>query len=135
LIQQIRNHDAQPKLNEPAILSGISSAIILLGVIESVRHFHKTEDFGWIGSSLYAAGWLGQAFAAAMNNKSVSSLKTQRLAWTLPGAAAIIGGTFLIPWQLQHNYVSGPGWSVAALGYTAFTIGTAYVTNPPQLET
>ena len=134
LIQQIRNTDAQPKLNEPAILSGISSAIILLGVIESARHFHKTEDFGWIGSTLYAAGWLGQAFAAAMNNKSINSLVDHRLAWTLPGAAAIVGGTYLIPWQLQNNYISGPGWPISALGYVALTIGTAYVTDPPQLE-
>jgi hypothetical protein len=134
LIQQIRNADAQPSTNEPAILAGISTAIILAGMIQGAREFNKTEQFGWIGSTIYAAGWLGNAFAASMNNKSISSIKGNRLAWTLPGAAAIVAGTFIVPWQLHHNYISGPGWPVAALGYVAFTVGTSYVTDPPQIE-
>lgn len=135
LIQQNRNITAQPKTNEVAILAGVSTAVLAAGMVKSAFDFNKTEQLGWIGSSLYAAGWLGNAFAAAMNNKSISSVNANRLAWTLPGAASIVAGTFLVPWQLHHTYVSGPGWPVAALGYAAFTVGTAYVTNPPQLET
>lgn len=134
LIQQNRNTAAEPNTNEPAILAGISTAVILAGMIQSAREFNKTEQFGWIGSSIYTAGWLGNAFAASMNNKSINSIKANRLAWTLPGSAAIVAGSFIIPWQLSHNYISGPGWPIAALGYAAFSIGTSYVTNAPQLE-
>lgn len=134
LIQQIRNADAQPSVNEPAILAGLSSAVLLAGAVMGALHFHKHEDYGWIGATLYAAGWLAQSFAAAMNNKSINSLKANRLAWTLPGAAGIVLGSFILPWQLHENYVSGPAHVVHALGLVAFTIGTAYVTDPPQLE-
>ena len=103
-------------------------------MIQSAREFNMTEQFGWIGSSIYAAGWIGNAFAASMGNKSISSVKSNRLAWTLPGAAAIVTGTFLVPWSIHHNYVSNPGWPIAGLGYVAFTVGTAYVSNAPQLE-
>lgn len=134
LVQQNRNTSVQPVVNEAAMLAGISLGIVLIGMLQSARDFHKTERFGWIGSSIYAAGWIGAAFAAALNNKSITSLVPNRLAWTLPGAAAIVGGTFLLPWQLEHNYVTSPAWPVTALGYVCYTIGTAYVTPAPPIN-
>lgn len=133
LLQQIRNETAQPGVNEAAILAGVSASIIALGMIQSAREFHKTEHFGWIGSAIYGAGWLGLAFAGAMNQKSISSLTGSRIAWTLPGAAAIVGGTFLFPWQLRHNYISGPSWPLVAIGYFIFGIGNSLVTDAPTL--
>lgn len=134
LIQQNRNQAVQPGVNEAAILAGISLGVVLIGVLQSARDFHKRERFGWVGSTIYAAGWIGTAFAAALNNKSINSLVGNRLAWTLPGAAGIVAGTFLLPWQLENNYVSSPAWPLAALGYVAFTIGTAYVTEAPNIN-
>ncbi len=127
LILQNRTKNTQPAVHEPAVLSCISSALILAGVVEGGRHFHRYDEFGWIGSTLYAGGWLGQAFAGAMNDKNITSLRPTRLAWTLPGTFAIVLGTFLVPWQLKYNYSSGPAWPLAAAGYAAFSIGTSYV--------
>jgi hypothetical protein len=131
-ISQIRNNNAQPETNESAILSAISSAIIVAGMGYGTYTFNKTEDWGWIASGIYGVGWIGQSFAAAMNNKSIDSLVMNRLAWTLPGAAAILFGTVIFPWQLEHNYISGPAWPISALGYAAFTIGTSYLTTAPE---
>lgn len=132
-ITQLRSAAAQPTLNEPAILAGISAAMIVGGISYGAYTFNHTESWGWIGSAVYSAGWLGQAFAAATNNKSLESLVPNRLAWTLPGASVIIAGTMVFPWQLQHNYISGPAWPLTALGYMAFTIGTSYLTAAPTL--
>lgn len=130
-ISQIRSKNAQPSLNEPAILAGISAALIVGGIGYGAYVFDKTENWGWVGSAVYSAGWIGQAFAAAMNNKSIESLVANRLAWTLPGAAVVVAGTMIFPWQLQNNYISGPAWPLTALGYMAFIIGTSYLTPAP----
>lgn len=132
LITQIRTTAEQPSVNEPAILAGICAVLIVSGMIKSAINFNTHEQWGWIGSSLYTAGWIGLSFAAAMNNKSINSLVGNRLAWTLPGAACIVAGTFIVPWQLHYNYISGPGWPIAAIGYTAFAIGTSYLTSAPN---
>ena len=133
LLDQVKENEAQPKVNEPAILSGISSGLIGIGGILAMREFHKTESYGWVGSSIFAAGWLAQAFAAATQNKSLSSLHSERLAWTLPGVAAIVAGSFMLPWQLQQTYISGPAWPLVAIGFAAFSIGTSYVLPARQV--
>ena len=130
-IMQIRSQAAQPSVNEPAILSGVSAAVTVAGIGYGAYVFNATENWGWVGSALYTAGWIGQAFAAAMNNKSIESLVANRLAWTLSGAAVISAGTLIFPWQLHNNYISGPAWPVTALGYVAFVIGTSYLTPAP----
>jgi len=130
-ITQLRSVAAQPDLNEPAILAGLSAALIVGGLGYSGYVFHQTENWGWVGSAVFSAGWVGQSFAAAMNNKSIESLVANRLAWTLSGAAVIIAGTMIFPWQLENNYISGPAWPLTALGYLAFTIGTSYLTPAP----
>lgn len=131
LIQQIRNQEAEPSVNEPAILAGIASAVVLLGAYAGAREFSHTETFGWVATVLYAAGWLANGFAASMNGTSITNLDTMRIAWTIPGAVAIAAGTFMFPWQLNHNYVSGPAWPVAGIGFACFAIGSALVTDAP----
>lgn len=134
LLQQVRNANAEPDVNEPAILAGVGSGAVLIGMAFCLKEFHHSETFGWIGPLLYGSGWLCNAFAAAMNSNSVTSLKTARLAWTLPGASLIVGGTFLFPWQFQHHYISGPAFSLVAIGYGCFGVGNSFVTDPPVLE-
>ena len=130
-IQQIQNVAAQPSVNEPAILSGLCSALTLAGMGYGFYNFMKREDFGWVSMSIYSVGWIGNSFAASMNNKSINSLVANRLAWTLPGAALIIAGTAMFPWQLHETYISGPSWPLCALGYVFFSIGTSYLTPAP----
>ena len=132
LIQQIRNLSSQPEENEPAMLAGISTAIIFLGILQCLRHFHKTEKFGWVGSLLYAMGWMGNAFAAGMQDRSISSLNEKRLAWTIPGSVGIVAGTFLLPWQIRHQYVTGIAWPLISAGYLMFGIGNSLVTGVPE---
>lgn len=130
-ITQLRATAAQPAINEPAILAGLSTGLIVGGLGYGAYVFNRTENWGWVGSALYSAGWIGQAFAASMNNKSIESLVPNRLAWTLPGASVIILGTMVFPWQLENNYISGPAWPLTALGYLAFVVGTSYLTPAP----
>lgn len=130
-ISQLRSMNAQPSVNEPAILAGISAALIVGAMAYGAYVFNKTENWGWIASSLYAAGWIGLSFAAAMNNKSIESLVTNRIAWTLSGGLVVVAGTLIFPWQLENNYISGPAWPLCGLGYAAFTIGTSYLTSAP----
>lgn len=132
-ISQLRTLAAQPSWNEVSVLASLSSGLTVAGAIQCALTFDKAEEFGWIGIILYAGGWLGNSFAASMNNKGLDSIRLSRLAWTLPGAAAIVAGTVLYPWQVDNGYISGPSWSISALGYAAFVIGTSYVTDPPQL--
>lgn len=130
-ISQIRSANSQPSINEPAILAGISAAMIVGGAAYGAYVFNKTENFGWIASSVYSAGWIGMSFAASMNNKSIQSLVANRLAWNLPAALLILGGTFLTPWQLQNNYISGPCWPICAIGYLCTVVGSSYLTSAP----
>jgi hypothetical protein len=130
LFQQIREAATQPSINEAAVLASISSVVLVIGLLQCIREFHKTERFGWIGSTLYAAGWLGNGFAASLNNKSISSIEDSRLVWTLPGIAAIVAGTFMFPWQLRNNYISGPAWPLVSIGYVLFSIGNSLVVQP-----
>lgn len=132
-IQQLRQVAAQPSWNEVSVLASLSSALVIAGAVQCALMFDKTEEFGWIGNIIYASGWLGNAFAASMNNKGVDSIRLSRLAWTLPGAAAIVAGSVVYPWQVDNGYISGPSWPISALGYTAFVIGTSYVTDPPPI--
>jgi hypothetical protein len=131
LITQIRNKAAQPSINEPAILAALSTVCVVMGIGKGAWDFTTTEQWGWIGSSIYTIGWLGLAFAGAMNDMSIDSLSTTRLAWTLTGSSMISAGTFIIPWQLHQNYISGPGWPIMALGYVGFTVGTGLVLPGP----
>ncbi len=130
-ISQLRVQAAQPDINEPAILAGISAALIVGGIGYGAYVFNKTENWGWIGSSIYSVGWIGMAFAGSMNNKSIESLVANRLAWNLPGAAAVIAGTMIFPWQLSENYVSGPAWPIQALGLLAVVVGCSYLQPAP----
>jgi hypothetical protein len=127
MIQQQAQLDSQPTINEPALLSGLATVVLLAGAVQSLRTFKKTETFGWLGPVLYAGGWLANGFAASMQNNSISSLSGTRLAWTLPGAAGIVAGTALLPWQIRNQYASGPALPIAALGYIVYTIGNSAV--------
>ena len=127
MIHKQRRQDNQPSVNEPAILAGLATVVVLAGAIQSLRNFRKDETFGWLGTTLYAGGWLANGFAASMQNNSISSVSGRRLAWTLPGAAGIVIGTACLPWQIRHQYVSGPGLPVAAIGYVLYTIGNSAV--------
>lgn len=132
IIQQTRNAASQPSVNEPAILAGIAAAMILGGMFASARSFRKTEQFGWIGMSIYTAGWILNAFPASMNDNSVGSLDGSRLAWALPGAVAICAGTYLLPWVIHHNYVTSPAFVIMSLGYVAFGVSTSFVLEAPN---
>ncbi len=130
-IAQTRAANAQPKINQPAILAGIGAALIVGGMSYGAFRFNSTENWGWIASSIYSLGWIALAFAGAMNNKAIDSLVLNRVAWNLCGSALVIAGTLLFPWQLENNYISGPSWVLAAIGYACFTIGTSYLTSAP----
>lgn len=132
IIQQTRAAASQSSINQPAILTGIAAAMIIGGMYMSAHTFRKTQQFGWIGMSVYTAGWLLNAFPAAMNDNDASSLDGSRLAWTLPGAAAICAGTYLLPWVIHHNYVTSPAFVLQSLGYVAFSVGTAFVLEAPN---
>lgn len=134
LLQQVRNSNAEPDINEPAILSGISGALTIIGLFLSLRKFEKEEHLGIVGPILFASGWLGQAFAASTNSKSIQTLKLKRLAWCLPGIALINTGFLLYPWQIQQDYSSGPAGILSLLGYFLFSYGNTLVMDPPQLE-
>ena len=132
IIIQTRQQAQQSSVDEPAILSSIGAALIILGMAQCCRNFAKTEEWGVIGSSIFASGWLINSFAAACNNNSLSSLRGDRLAWSLTGSAAIVAGTFMFPWMLHHNYVSGLSWAIMSLGYIAFDISTSFVVTSPD---
>jgi len=132
IIVQIKQKAAQPDINEVAILAGIAGAVIIIGMMKSALNFQSNETWGWIGSSIYTAGWLAMAFAASMNNKSITSLVGERLAWCLPGVSLIVAGTFIIPWQLHYNYITGPGFPLQAIGYVCLWIGTSFLTPAPS---
>jgi hypothetical protein len=127
IIQQVRKQENQPHHNEPFILASLASLIILLGLGQSLRTFHNTEKFGLVGLTVYTVGWVSNAFAASMQNNSISSINNQRLVWTLPGAIAIVLGTACLPWQIRHKYVSGVALPLSAIGYAFYTIGNAIV--------
>jgi hypothetical protein len=129
IIMQTQRMEKQPDLNEPALLSGLATALILMGVFQSLRHFHRTETWGAVGAGLYGIGWLLNAYAAACNDNTLHSVRPDRLAWTLPGASAIVIGTYLFPWALRYAYVGSPAWAIAALGYVSFGIGTSFVVS------
>lgn len=131
-IIQIRNAAASASFNQVAILASISAAIIIAGSVQCALNFDKREEFGIIGSSIYSAGWLAMAFAASMDNNSIDSINTNRLAWTLCSSAAIVLGSLGVQWQIDNQFVSGPFWSIVALGLTGFTIGTSYVKAAPN---
>ena len=76
---------------------------------------------------MYAGGWLGNGFAASMQNNSISSVYGTRLAWTLPGAATVVIGTACLPWQIRNQYASGLALPLSALGYILYTIGNSVV--------
>jgi uncharacterized membrane protein HdeD (DUF308 family) len=130
IIKQTRKTNNEPDTNEPVILASLAAVVIMLGIFQSVRNFNKTETFGWIGLSLFSIGWISSAFAASMQNNAISSIYGERLAWTLPGAVAIVVGTAALPWQIKHQYVSGPALSISAIGYALFTIGNVFVVKP-----
>ena len=129
IITQANQMASQSSINEPAILASFGAAMVLLGFFQSVRNFHKTEDFGILGSAIYAVGWLLLGFSAATDSNSLSSLDGQRLAWSLSGAALIVASTFAFPWSLHHNYISSPAYPIMCFGYLLFSIGTSFVTN------
>ncbi len=132
IIRQTTQNASQPDINEPAILAGIAAAMILLGSAEMIRHFHKSEQWGWIGYSIFSAGWLLNAFAAAMNNMSINSLRTDRLMFSLPGAVAVAAGTAVFPWALHHNYISSASFPLVAIGLGLFSVSTSYVVKSPD---
>jgi hypothetical protein len=134
LLQQLRNSHAEPDVNEVAILSGISGFFTVLGIFLALRKFEKEENLGMTGPLLHAVGWLGQAFAASMNSKSIQTLKLKRLAWCLPGVALINTGFIMYPWQIKNDYSSGPAGIISLLGYLLFSYGNTLVLHPPQLE-
>jgi len=105
IITQAQQQAQQPNVNEPAILASVSAAIIILGMIQSARHFRKTESFGWLGSLIYAVGWLMFAFAGASNDNSLSSIRGDRLAFTLIGSSLVVAGTWIFPWALHPNFL------------------------------
>jgi len=127
LIIQQQEQAADSTINEPAIMAGLAAAVILLGSVQSVLHFNKHEEWGWLGSLIYATGWILAAVAAATNNNSISSIRTDRLVWALVGASLIVGGTYMIPWALHHRYISSPAYALMAFGFFSFSISTSLV--------
>ncbi len=127
IILQQQEKASETDINEPAIMSSLAAAVILLGSIQSALHFHKTGDFGWLGSLVYATGWILAAIAAATNNNSISSIRADRLAWALVGASLVVGGTFMIPWAVHHQYISSPAYVLMAFGFFSFSISTSLV--------
>lgn len=132
IIRQTRRFEAQPETNEVAILTGVASALILMGAVQSAIHFYKTESFGALGASIFGAGWLLNAFSAACNDVTLSSLRTDRLIWSLCGAGAIVGGTFMLPFSIHHAYVGSPAWAIMALGYVSFAVSTSFIVSSPD---
>ena len=127
MIKHKRATESQPSTNEPVLLSSLATVIVLAGTIQCIRHFNKTETFGAIGMILYAGGWIANAFAASMQNNSIQSVQNQRLAWTLPGVTAIVIGTIFMPWEIKHQYVSGPSLPFISLGLLSYSIGNTLV--------
>lgn len=136
LIAQVRRKNAQPDWNEPALLASLSSLVLLVGAAESLRH-KKTENaaaFGWIGPLLYSVGWIGNAYAAATPDQDLSHVRTSRLKWTMPGAAAIVSGSLMLLWQERENYINGPAWPLTTVGLLLFSIGNSMVEKPFSLS-
>lgn len=126
ILTQVREKQAQPSINEAAIIAGVSAGLIAASTFiltrdyDGARRFRRTAGFG------YGLGWVGLAFAAAMINKGADSIDGGKLALTLPGAVMIAGGTYLVPWQYHHGYTSGPALPFVSLGFALFTIGNSY---------
>jgi len=133
-IHQVKNMEKQPAANEPAVLAIVSSLVLIFGAALGVREFEKSRKWGWHGSTLYAMGWLGNAFAGAMRDKSVESLERKRLAWTLPGATAIIVGTFAAPYEIRHRRIGGLSATMVTTGALAFHVGNALVSRPLEIS-
>lgn len=125
-LELYRDQQNQPSLNEPALLSGAASLLIVSGLMMALRQFRQNGRLGWPGALVYGGGWLMQAFAAATETNRINSVNMQRFGWTLPGSAAIVLGTYMIPWQLEHNYISGPAWPLISMGYLSLSLGTAF---------
>jgi hypothetical protein len=123
------NNENSSSVNAPVILSSFASIVTLVGAIVMIKHYKKHRNFNRIGTLLFSSGWLANGFAASMNTKSLSSISSKRLAWTLPGVFAIVAGTFLLPWQISNEYVSGPALPLATIGYILFSIGNISVLN------
>lgn len=114
-------------VNKPVLLSSLSTLSILVGVLLLLKQFKSLKTTNWLGVLLYSCGWISNAFAASMDTNSFSSVSKKRLVWTLPGSIAIIIGSFLLPWQIEKSFVSGPSLSLSTIGYGLFTIGTIVV--------
>lgn len=123
------NNNSDTSVNGPVILSTFASVTTLVGAIVMIKHFKMHRNFNRIGTLLFSMGWLANGFAASMNTYSLNSISLKRLSWTLPGVFAIIAGTFLLPWQLSNEYVSGPALPMATIGYILFSIGNIAVLN------
>lgn len=135
IIEQQQEMATDSQLNEPAIVSGLAAALVLLGSIQSIRNFNKTQDWGWLGSTIFTTGWILFAIAAATNNNSLTSVRTDRLVWSLVGTTLIVGSTFIIPWALHHRYVTSPAFPLMAFGVLAFGVSTSWAIPPPSETT
>lgn len=129
LLSQTQTHARDPDVNEVATLAGVSMGLVAIGAWYMSRSFTTRKEWGYIGPAIYSAGWIIAAFTAACLTKALSSFDENRLAWTLPGVAAIIFGTLYMPTQMKHQYSSGPLLVLTMLGFTGFTIGNSYVSH------
>jgi uncharacterized membrane protein YeiB len=128
---QLRNSKAGPTINEAALVSSIGGVLVLAGVYLGVQQYNKNKMWGKYASGSYASGWILLAISAAMNSKAASSVRSQRLVWTLPSVVLIVGGTFSIPWTVMHKLDTGIPLVAITLGYMGFNIGSSIVSAPP----
>jgi hypothetical protein len=138
-IQQERKRAALPDTNEVAITVGLVTAVIvLLGA--SIARAEGTSRSSRL-NFLYALnflGWIGMAFAAGTDSRSISDLNGNRLAVLLPGAALIGASPLLMHYQMFEpekaywlSRTSGAVLSLA-LGSALFDFGTVYRADPSE---
>jgi len=123
---------AQPSVNESSIMASFAAVLIIFGLAKMLWQFKTTENWDWIGTSVYTAGWILFAFPAAMNNNGVNSLATERIAWTIPGIVLIIASTIMFPFFLRKHYISSPTFILMALGFYLLDIGISLVLTAPD---
>lgn len=127
LVDQLREQQSKPDTNELAILSGVSICVILLGSFLVANDWRKYNSIQIKSTLPYILGWIIAGVTASLTTRSASSIKTDRLAWVLPGVFGILLGTLILPKQMQHGYTNGPGFIIASIGYILFGFGNALI--------
>ena len=73
---------------------------------------------------LYVLAWFGLATTLSYNTSSFNNFDKARAQFIFPGAAAIsLSTVFILPQQRLNELVDGPGYTLAAIGWTLVALG------------